>query len=625
MARMSSGSATRHLGPAVLGLVLFIVAAISAISSDVPRATYGVKSDESTYIMAGLSAAFDRDLAYERRDLERFEGLYHAGPEGIFLKRGKQRHIEFGGGFPFVSLAKSEDPDASRLYFGKSLAYPIAVAPLVRLFGLNGFLLTNVIFLAVTGVCAYLFLAAQMSSLSAAAFTSAFLGASVLPVYGVFLMPETFNVALVTLAYFLWLYKEVAPDSLLAGRWTDWAAAIVLGIDTYSKPLPTAVFVAPLVLLAWTRREWFRGFGLGLVAVVMMSLCFVFNAAVSGEFNYQGGDRKSFYARFPFDAPDATWDRRGNPVTTDTSTPTEVLTSSELTSRLSHNAWYFVVGRHFGFVPYFFPGVVAIAWWLSKPGRRVHWRILVFGAVFLSAIVLLVLLPWTWSGDGGPPGNRYFLSAYPLLLFILPPEVSVAPALVAWIGGALFTAKILTGPFVAAKFTYLVAEKGPLRRLPVELTMANTLPLRLAQPLRGHIQYRNDPGLLLYFLDQNAWPPEPNGMWVSGSARAEIIVRSAAPVERLLIEAESPIHTVVTVTLGASPVTIPIEPGKVAYFSVNASGVHGLGDYDYLMTVRSTEGFIPHLMEPANMDYRNLGVQLRFRPVTTTPPAQLPD
>jgi hypothetical protein len=241
--------------------------------------------------------------------------------------------------------------------------------------------------------------------------------------------------------------------------------------------------------------------------------------------------------------------------------------------------------------------------------------VLVFGGAFVSALALLILLPWTWSGDGGPPGNRYFLTAYPVLLFLIPPEISVAPAVIAWIGGALFTAKILTNPFMAAKYTYLIAEKGPARRLPVELTMANTLPLRLAQPLRGHVQYRYDPGVLLYYLDQNAWPPEPNGMWVSGSGRADVIVRAAAPFERMAFEAESPIHTVLTIALGSDPVTVTIEPGKVSLFEVKASGVHGLGDYNYLMTARSTEGFVPHLLEPQNMDYRNLGAQVRFRPL----------
>jgi hypothetical protein len=367
-----------------------------------------------------------------------------------------------------------------------------------------------------------------------------------------------------------------------------------------------------------------NGLVVGGVAVIVASAFFAFNAAVSGEFNYQGGDRKIFIGRFPFETPEYIWDDRSQPVATDTSTPQEVLTSSELPSRFAHNVEYFLVGRHFGFIPYFFPGVVAIGCWLFSRARLDSWRGLTAAALFISAIVLLIVLPWTWNGGGGSPANRYFLTAFPVLLFLMPPGISIAPGVFAWVGGALFTVKMLTSPFVAAKYPYLLVEKGPARRLPVELTMANDLPMRLAQPLRGHVQYRNDPGVLLYFLDQNAWPPEPNGMWVSGAGRAEIIVRSASPIDRLEVEAESPIRTILTVSLGGAPVTTTIEPKTVYTFTVSASGVRGFGDYDYLMTAHSSEGFVPHLLEPANMDYRNLGAQLRFRPIVTSAETTLP-
>ena len=79
----------------------------------------------------------------------------------------------------------------------------------MRLYGLNGLLIFNVLLLAMAVVCAYVFLAAQSPPASAALFTSAFFGAAALPVYGAFLMPDIFNLAVVLLAYFLWLYKEV--------------------------------------------------------------------------------------------------------------------------------------------------------------------------------------------------------------------------------------------------------------------------------------------------------------------------------------------------------------------------------------------------------------------------------
>jgi hypothetical protein len=594
---------------------------------DVPRTGYGLKSDEANYVAAALSAAYDGDLAFDRHDLERFAGLYHQGPDGIFLKRGKILRLRLGGSFPFVQKVKQDDSNTNRLYFGKSLAYSVAAAPFVRFFGLNGLLLFHVVLLAAASVAAYLFLSAQSPSLAAATFVTAFLGASVLPVYGAFLMPEIFNVTLVMLAYFFWLYKEVAPTSRLARPWTDVLAVVLLGIGTYSKPIPIAVLVAPIVWLAWLRGRWRSGFVLGIVAVAAAGLCFTLNAGVSGEFNYQGGDRKYFALRFPFESPEATWESFGGAVTTDTTTPREVLSSSELPARFVHNLEYFLVGRHFGFVPYFFPGVVAVAWWLWSRSRRDAWRLCVAGGLLASAIITLILLPWTWSGGGGPPGNRYFLSAYPLVLFLVPAGISIAPGVLAWIGGTLFTVKMLVNPFWAAKYPYLVTEKGPARRLPVELTMANDLPVRLAQPLRAPIQYRTDPGVKLYFLDENAWPPEPTGvapdgsrifsMWVSGSGRADVIVRSAWPVEWLEVEAESPINTVLTLTAGSDPVTKTLVPGPghVERFDLKTSGVHGFGDYDYLLTVRSTEGFIPHLMDPRSGDYRNLGAQVRFRPV----------
>jgi hypothetical protein len=85
--------ATSHRAAALTGAILLIVALAAAISLDVRRAGYGIKGDEATYVAMALSMAYDRDLAYQRRDLERFWGIYQQGPEGIFLKRGKQFRV----------------------------------------------------------------------------------------------------------------------------------------------------------------------------------------------------------------------------------------------------------------------------------------------------------------------------------------------------------------------------------------------------------------------------------------------------------------------------------------------------------------------------------------------------
>ena len=148
--------------------------------------------------------------------------------------------------------------------------------------------------------------------------------------------------------------------------------------------------------------------------------------------------------------------------------------------------------------------------------------------------------------------------------------------------------------------------------------MANDLPVML-DGTRGRIPYGPPPQMLLYLLDQNAFAPEPAGMWVSGGGRADVIVRSVDPIERLTVDAESPIRTVLTVSMGAGAVSVPIEPGTIATFEVPASGVKGFQGHAYLLTARSSEGFVPHLVNPESPDYRNLGAQMRFSAVTRSP------
>jgi hypothetical protein len=133
--------------------------------------------------------------------------------------------------------------------------------------------------------------------------------------------------------------------------------------------------------------------------------------------------------------------------------------------------------------------------------------------------------------------------------------------------------------------------------------------------MRSPIPY-GDPGLRLSFLDQNAWPPEPPGMWISGSGRAEIILRAERPVRHLYVEAESPIRTTVTISLGDDEVRTVLEPKKVTTFIVPAgSPVPGrYGDSVYLLTTQSSDAFVPHLVD-GSPDYRNLGALLRFRAV----------
>ena len=122
--------------------------------------------------------------------------------------------------------------------------------------------------------------------------------------------------------------------------------------------------------------------------------------------------------------------------------------------------------------------------------------------------------PYTWIGGGGSVGNRYFMGAYGVFLFLLPPIDADVGRGVPWlVGGAVHRA---AGPesvrdVVPPGRRY--AKHGPLRWLPVELTLVNdcrSTPKDRAQVRVwfGDNPGQNDPGFQIYFLDDNAYGRE---------------------------------------------------------------------------------------------------------------------
>ncbi|HEY7790791.1 MAG TPA: hypothetical protein VIC33_09790, partial [Vicinamibacterales bacterium] len=552
----SGAPARGPVSPALLvGLVLLIVLCAGALSIDVVQTAYSPKGDEATYAGLALSLAHDRNFTFERQDLVRFWQIYHKGPEGIFLKRGR------GG----------------RIYFAKAFIYPLVAAPFVWLFELNGMLLLNVLLLAAACLCGYQFLRCLARPPTALAFSLGFIGASITPIYAVWLTPEIFNFALVFYAYFFWFYKEVAPPA--EGRWaaflrgpsSDIVAAVLLGLATYSKPT-NVMLVAPAVLIWWTRRHWARGLLIGVLFAAVTAGTFGVNALVTGEWNYQGGDRKTFYGTFPDQQPTLTFDNTGISKATNDADTGHVIETPKFWPQLAHNVWYFFVGRDAGFVPYYFPGVVVILLWLFAAEQRRLWQAFTLLAVAASVLALLIFAPNTWAGGGGPPGNRYFLSLYPALFFLVPPLGSVVPALVVWVGGAAFVAQSLVNPFVASKDVWRTVDTGLVSRLPIELTMVSDLPINLDRS-RSHLVYSSEPTILLYLMDEHAYPPELGGVWVAGEARSHIVFRTDRPISALTLTLSAPIPNQVYVSLGNHGSNVALKAGVPATVSLSSSGV----------------------------------------------------
>jgi hypothetical protein len=294
------------------------------------------------------------------------------------------------------------------------------------------------------------------------------------------------------------------------------------------------------------------------------------------------------------------------------------------------NVIYFLIGRFCGLLPYFFPGVLSAVLFLTR--KREPWQWLTAATIVTAALVLIVLTPFTYSGGGGPVGNRYFLGLYPLLFFALPQPASLRSAAIAVGVGALFTAQLVLNPFYTSFHPAEHVKRGPFRLLPVELSLLNDLPMnvtprKVRQPLAG------TPPVLAYFLDDNAYDREGEWFWVRGRSRADLILR--APVRQRDDGSDEPLrikHVILELRAGDVATEVTVESASRtsrASLAANASGgiTTRLGDglpykpfpdlptnYVYRLSIASSAGFTP-LFTSGSRDNRYLGAYVRIVPV----------
>lgn len=610
-----------------------------AVSVDFAKASGGFAGDASTYYTLGHSLAHDLDFEYRRDDLVRVWREFPSGPEGLFLKRGED----------------------SRLFYAKAYIYPLVAAPFIWLFGTNGFLVLHALLMAACFLCAYAFLAARSHPVAALVFAGAFLFISIVPVYMVQIGPDFFIFAIVLFGYFFWCYKEVAgpppapmPPRIreswrtrwLLGTRSDLVAAAWLGVATFAKPTNVGL-IAPLLVSAVLRRQWRRAANIFAVFAVVVAALFTINIAVTGEWNYQGGERKTFYGAgganfkggFPYQNDASTFDTVGLGRVGGGSF--EVLfTRDALLEVLPHNVGYFLFGRHTGFAVYFFPGLMAVMLFLAATRDRAVWQWLTLGAGVMTALVLLVYMPFTWSGGGGPVGNRYFLGTYGIFLFLVPPMQTAVAALLTILVGGLFVTPIVWNPFYATRNPAEHAKTGLFRWLPTELTMVNDLPInvvpsRIRQPLGG------TPPIFAYFIDDNVYNREGDAFWIKGESSADILLRAPIAAEtdaagleqprslriaRLTAILETgPRANRVVISTGGERKVIEMPPSSQQ--TVDLAMPHGMPykydpryptNYVYLVNISSSSGFVPMFESGAN-DSRFLGVMVRLIPTYGDP------
>jgi hypothetical protein len=479
---------------------------------------------------------------------------------------------------------------------------------------------------------------------------------SLVPIYMAQLGPDFFIFAIVLVAYFFWCYKEVGgppADRPLAWRtrWllaqrSDVIAAALLGVATFAKPTNVGLFM-PLFVSALLRKQWARCAKMsGAFGGVVIAL-FALNIALTGDWNYQGGERKTFYGTgdgsftggFPYQNDGSTFDSVGLARVGGGSFGV-LFTRDALLEVFPHNVWYFLAGRHTGFAIYFLPGLMAILLFVAFTRDRAMWQWLTLAAGIITAGVLLIYMPFTWSGGGGPVGNRYFLGTYGVFLFLVPPMQTALSGLVTTGLSALFVAPLITGPFFATRNPAEHAKTGLFRWLPTELTMVNDLPInnvpsRIKQPLGG------TPPILAYFIDDNVFNREGDAFWVRGESRADILLRARIKTEADVAGVEmsrslridkltailetGPRANRVVISTGGDRRVIDMAPSSQQ--TIELAMPHGMPykydpnlptNYVYFVSVSSSSGFVPMFENGAN-DSRFLGVMVRLIPTYGAP------
>ncbi|MFM8533737.1 MAG: hypothetical protein ACKOEC_09165 [Acidimicrobiia bacterium] len=631
--RFEQRSPAWRLGAASTGAIGVLLTAW-ALSVDFPKHSGGFAGDAATYYTMGHSLAHDLDFEFKRDDLVRIWEEFPSGPEGIFLKRST----------------------SGELYYAKAYIYPLVASPFIWLFGTNGFLILHGLLMTACFACAYAFVSARSHPVAALIFSTAFLFVSVVPIYMAQLGPDFFIFAIVLVGYFFWCYKEVGgppadrPHALRT-RWllaqrSDVIAAALLGAATFAKPTNVGLFM-PLFVSAVLRRQWARLAKMSGALFGTAILLFALNVAMTGEWNYQGGERKTFYGTgdgrfsggFPYQNEASTFDSVGLSSVGGGSFSV-LFTRDALLEVFPNNVGYFLVGRHTGFGIYYLPGLMAALLFLVATRDRAMWQWLTLSAGAITAIVLLIYMPFTWSGGGGPVGNRYFLGTYGVFLFLIPPMQTALAGLITTGLSAVFVAPIISGPFYATRNPAEHAKTGMFRWLPTELTMVNDLPInnvpaRVRQPLGG------TPPLRGYFNDDNVFKREGDAFWVKGESRADILLRAriqseadvagvemsrSLRIDKLTAILETgPKANRVVISTGGERRIVDMAPSSQQ--TIELAMPHGMPykyhpdfptNYVYFVSISSSTGFVPMFENGAN-DSRFLGVMVRLVPTYGAP------
>lgn len=373
--------------------LLALVFLVWTLKGKTPDTEWTPFSDQSSHLMATMSLWHDFDLQYTQTDLERFNAQFPAadGPRGTFLKQSVEGEI----------------------YFAKPVLYAALNAPLYGAFGTTGFVLFNLMAIAImaalTQRIAQRVYGTALSHMMTAAlfFTGPFMA------WTMVIHPDL----LIALLLFVGGYLALTQT-----RPQGWCAAgILLGMALSEKP--TFAVAIPFLLLALPNHS-LKKHG-WIIAGVLTGWLIPTAINLSQDGNllaYQGIRFVVADRPFPLDAGWTSPGIQGTGHIFDIGRFLHALTGN--LPLIPSKVFDFFFGRQTGLLLYF---PVALVFLVTVISRRHTSALLICVGLFAYLLLNALAFPSNGFGGMGSYGSRYLMQALPLLMLALLPLVQITP------------------------------------------------------------------------------------------------------------------------------------------------------------------------------------------------------
>ncbi|MGQ9617639.1 MAG: hypothetical protein ACUVUG_01630 [Candidatus Aminicenantia bacterium] len=567
------------------GLLLF------SLTSDMARMRRGgFMADESVYFTMAMSIARDGDLLYTKEDLVRIFDKFPVGPQGIFLKKGKE----------------------GKLFYAKSFAYPLFVSPFFAIFDYKGFFVFHSLLIFLVLSAGYLFIKSKGFLPSFIPITFVF--GSICWIYFWWMTTELFLFSFVFLAIFLWIYKhsnpEIVPFRFLIQKTSDIISAILFGIVSFAKP-PLIIFACFFSLYYFFKRKFLYSIFLFLIFILTAFSFFGINYILTGDPNYMGGERKSFYFHWPYEKEQYTFENMGYLMTSKNYWQRFHLTPEMFLS----NIFYYFFGRYSGMAWYFFPAFLSLLIFIFKKGKE-QWEYFVLSATLFIILVMITLSPDNYYGGGGALGNRYFMGIYPVFFFIGGRKKGMKSVITEWFFALFFLSSIFFNPLYASSYPGTHVKAFPFNLIPPEYTLVETYSTN-TNPHAFRIPFGEGPLYYLYFMNDNFYNREGNGFWTVGKGTCEMMIevtKECKGIEIKIFNNPSRELNKVLVKVNGKKEKLLLNSGERKTLHFYGRGFRFKKHFLFHIKIYSKNYYNPYFMEKDNLDNRNLGIFVEIMP-----------